>query len=562
MATTSRASVEALRTRPTADFLVIGGGVNGVGIFRDLALQGADVVLVERADYASGASSASSHMIHGGVRYLENGELRLVKESVVERNGLLKIASHAVKPLPTVIPIFSTFSGLLSAPLRLLTHKAGKPKERGAFLIKVGLIIYDFFSRDGGSVPRHVFHGRKKSLAARPDFPSSIKYTATYYDASVHDPERLVLDILWDGIDNGGRASNYVSAVGFTGNAVTVRDEITGDEFDITAKTIINVSGSWTDLTNEALGAATTYMGGTKGSHIILDNPELLQATGKSEIFFENSDGRIVLIYPFRDRVMVGTTDLDADPREITRCTEAEVDYFFGLVGKVFPTITVDRSQIVYRFSGIRPLPRHGDLEPGFVSRDYRVVESALGSVPLLSVVGGKLTTFRALAEHVSRDALALHGEERMVTTARMPIGGARDFPRDDAGKKAWAVRHGAVVGEVRADRLLRRYGTTAAAFIATVTQPEAMLTSTDKYSREEITWLARTYQVVRLVDVIQRRTSIAMAGRATDEVIDEVADVVAEALGWSDDERDEQRAHAREYLADVHGLTNLVSVP
>ena len=118
MATTSRASVEALRTRPTADYVVIGGGINGVGIFRDLALQGADVVLVERADYASGASSASSHMIHGGVRYLENGELRLVKESVVERNGLLKIAAHVVKPLPTVIPIFSTFSGLFSGSSR------------------------------------------------------------------------------------------------------------------------------------------------------------------------------------------------------------------------------------------------------------------------------------------------------------------------------------------------------------------------------------------------------------------------------------------------------------
>ncbi len=561
MATTSRASVEALRTRPTADYVVIGGGINGVGIFRDLALQGADVVLVERADYASGASSASSHMIHGGVRYLENGELRLVKESVVERNGLLKIAAHVVKPLPTVIPIFSTFSGLFSAPLRLLTHKAGKPKERGAFLIKVGLIIYDFFSRDGGSVPRHVFHGRKKSLAARPDFPPNIKYTATYYDASVHDPERLVIDALSDGIDHGGRASNYLAAVGFADGSVTVRDEVTGDTFDIAAKTVINVSGSWTDLTNDALGTPTAYMGGTKGSHIILDNPELLEATGKSEIFFENSDGRIVLIYPFRDRVMVGTTDLDADPREVMRCTEAEVDYFIGLVAKVFPTIAVDRSQIVYRFSGIRPLPRHGDLEPGFVSRDYRVVESALGSVPLLSVVGGKLTTFRALAEHVSRDALALQGKERVVTTTRMPIGGARDFPRDDEGKAQWARQHGSVVGEARADRLLRRYGTTAAAFIATVTAPETMLTSTDKYSREELAWLARTYQVVRLVDMIQRRTSIAMAGRATDDVLVEVADVVAEELGWSDSEREAQLAFARDYLADVHGLTALVSV-
>ncbi|HAG60541.1 MAG TPA: FAD-dependent oxidoreductase, partial [Arthrobacter bacterium] len=130
-----RASVQELRKRPHAKVLIVGGGINGVGTFRDLALQGVDVALVERGDYCQGASGASSHMIHGGIRYLENGEFRLVRESVVERNRLLRIAPHYVKPLQTTIPIFSTFSGVLSAPLRFLTHKQqGKPKERGAFL--------------------------------------------------------------------------------------------------------------------------------------------------------------------------------------------------------------------------------------------------------------------------------------------------------------------------------------------------------------------------------------------------------------------------------------------
>ena len=165
---TTRTEVQRLRERPRAQVLVVGGGINGLGTFRDLALQGVDVVLVERNDFVSGASAASSHMIHGGIRYLENGEFRLVKESVTERNGLLKIAPHYVKPLETTIPIFSTFSGILAAPLRFLTHKQGKPKERGAFLIKTGLTIYDSFSRDGGSVPRHSFHGRKKSLEILP----------------------------------------------------------------------------------------------------------------------------------------------------------------------------------------------------------------------------------------------------------------------------------------------------------------------------------------------------------------------------------------------------------
>ena len=184
-----RAAVQALRQRPQAKVLIIGGGINGVGTFRDLALQGVDVALVERGDYCQGASGASSHMIHGGIRYLENGEFRLVRESVVERNRLLRIAPHYVKPLQTTIPIFSTFSGVLSAPLRFLTHKQqGKPKERGAFLIKLGLSLYDSFSRDGGTVPRHQFRGRKRALAELPHLHPGIKYAATYFDASVHNP--------------------------------------------------------------------------------------------------------------------------------------------------------------------------------------------------------------------------------------------------------------------------------------------------------------------------------------------------------------------------------------
>lgn len=271
---------DSLKSRPSADVLIIGGGINGLATFRDLALQGVDVALVERGDYVSGASSASSHMVHGGIRYLENGEFRLVKEAVVERNRLLKNAPHYVKPLRTTIPIFSTFSGILAAPWRLLvTHGSGKPKERGAVLIKTGLVIYDTFSRDGGQVPRHSFVAKKRSLQRFPQLRKDVKYTASYFDASMHDPERIALDVLADGLQAGGdkaRAANYVEAVGTAGDKVTLLDKRTGDRFDFSAKVILNVSGSWTDLTNNALGKNTSFMGGTKGSHIVLDNQELL----------------------------------------------------------------------------------------------------------------------------------------------------------------------------------------------------------------------------------------------------------------------------------------------
>src|SRR6478752_1351812 len=246
-----------LAARPYADVLIIGGGINGLATFRDLALQGVDVALAERSDFVSGASAASSHMIHGGIRYLENGEFRLVHEAVTERNALLRTAPHYVRPLQTTIPIFSTFSGVLSAPLRFLRHGSGDTRERGAVLIKIGLVIYDSFSRGGGRVPRHEFHGRRRSLAHLPELNPDVKYTATYWDASLHDPERLAIDVLRDGRAAGGdraRAANYTAAVGAQGGHVLPRDAETGRETPFAASVVLNASGPWTDLTNLALG--------------------------------------------------------------------------------------------------------------------------------------------------------------------------------------------------------------------------------------------------------------------------------------------------------------------
>ncbi|GAA1258583.1 glycerol-3-phosphate dehydrogenase/oxidase [Arthrobacter pascens] len=570
---TARASVANLRHRPNARVLIVGGGINGVGTFRDLALQGVDVALVERGDYCQGASGASSHMIHGGIRYLENGEFRLVRESVVERNRLLRIAPHYVKPLQTTIPIFSTFSGVLAAPLRFLTHKQhGKPKERGAFLIKLGLSLYDSFSRDGGSVPRHQFRGRKKALAELPLLHPGVKYTATYFDASVHNPERLTLDVLQDGeragaaAEGSARASNYLSlasvkAASAGSSTVELRDELTGEVFDFTADIIINTTGAWVDLTNQAMGAPSSFMGGTKGSHIVLDHPGLLAACNGREIFFEHTDGRIVLIYPMGDRVLVGTTDVDADMSEDAVCTDDEIDYFFDLIGHVFPDIAVNRQQIVYTFSGVRPLPRHDATQPGFVSRDYRIErrapEAGGSGAVVLSLVGGKWTTFRALAEHLSNDVLAELGMERKVSTAKLAIGGGAGFPDSDAGIQQWIKAH--MNGSRDADRvtgLLTRYGTRAEDVIRYLDGgPDSLLRSTRELSVRELEFMAAHEQVGHLVDVLVRRTSLAFRGLVTGELLNEVADTLAEPLGWDASERAAEIHHAEEVLKRSHGV-------
>ncbi|MGA7149053.1 MAG: glycerol-3-phosphate dehydrogenase/oxidase [Microbacterium sp.] len=531
---------DELAERPYSDVLIIGGGINGLATFRDLALQGVDVALVERGDFISGASAASSHMIHGGIRYLENGEFRLVHEAVTERNGLLRIAPHYVRPLQTTIPIFSTFSGVLSAPLRFLRHGGGKPTERGAALIKIGLVIYDSFSRSGGRVPRHAFRGRKRSLRELPELNSDIKYTATYWDASLHDPERLAIDVLRDGRKAGGeqaRAANYTAAVGVSEGRVMLRDAVSGRETPFAASVVINASGPWTDLTNLALGDPTRYMGGTKGSHIVLDNPELLAATGGRELFFENEDGRIVLIYPLKGRVLVGTTDLEHDMADPIVCTEAEVEYFIDLIGQVLPRIEVRRDQIVYRFSGVRPLPGHGDLAPGFVSRDYRIESAPLvgGDATVLSLVGGKWTTFRASAEHLADRALELLARPRRRSTKGLPIGGGSGFPTTERTRRQWISGHADGLPFDRVATLLDRYGTVAASVIEAIVDDagDAALEHVPGYTTAEVRHLALGEDVVHLDDLLLRRTSVAFTGGATPAAVAELADVISPVLEW-----------------------------
>ena len=535
--TVESSRLNALRENPKAQVLIIGGGINGLATFRDLALQGIDVVLVEKNDYCSGASAASSHMIHGGVRYLENGEIRLVKESLEERNRLLKAAPHYVKPLKTTMPIFSIFSGLISAPIRLFTHSSGKPKERGAILIKVGLLLYDTFGRNGGTMPRHRFLGKKKSMAEMPSLNKDVKFTATYYDAAMDNPERLALDVLFDGLAAGSnaRAFNYLAASARKDGKTVLKDQLTGEEISFSADVIVNTSGPWTDMTNQSLGFTTGYMAGTKGSHIVLDNKELFAACDNREIFFENRDGRIVLMYPILGKVLVGTTDIPHDMNEPAVCTDEEVDYFFKLVAYVFPKIRIDKDQIVFKYSGVRPLAASGDINPGVISRDYRIVRtSAENEVPVLSLVGGKWTTFRALGEHLASDVLKLLGKTRVSSTAKLSIGGGKDYPTTEAAQKQWAEDHKGSVSADRALQLLLRYGTRAKLVLDYISvTPETMLKNAPTFSDSEVEFLVKNESVYRLEDLVNRRTNLAFTGSMNTALLQELASIMQKPLGW-----------------------------
>jgi glycerol-3-phosphate dehydrogenase len=556
-------TLRALRQQPAISVLIVGGGINGIGTFRDLALQGMDVLLVDKGDFCSGASAASSHMLHGGIRYLENGEFRLVREALTERNRMLQNAPHYAKPLPTTIPIFSWASGFLNAPLKFLDLR-DKPSERGAVVIKLGLMLYDWFTRGQQGLPTHRMLSRQESLKLRPHLNHEIVCTATYFDAWMPYPERICLELLMDAQSASpkARAVNYMSLVSAAGDTVTLQDEVDGETFTIKPQIVINAAGPWIDVTNRAIGKPTRFIGGTKGSHILIDHPELRETLQGNELFFENKDGRICLMFALLDKVIIGTTDIRIDDPEQAICTEEEVDYMIDLVSFVFPNIKIDRSQIVFRFCGVRPLPTSESSRTGAISRDHsiRILEpDAMLQFPVLSLVSGKWTTFRAFAEQAADMVLKRLNQPRKVDTKATPIGGGKDYPRTEANRKSWVndLAHKTGLSLERVNTLFERYGTYAAEIAAfCAAAPDEPLLSQTDYSQREILFLAQREQIIHLDDLLLRRSLLALLGFVTGELLEETSIILARTLDWSEQKRLDEVRQIAELLQNRHGVT------
>jgi glycerol-3-phosphate dehydrogenase len=493
----------------STDVLIVGGGINGAGLLRELALNGIDALLVDQADFAAGATSASSRMIHGGLRYLENGEFRLVREALHERNRLLKHAAHAVKPLPTTIPIFSRWSGFVSAAKKFLSTNE-KPSKRGAALIKIGLTLYDIFAGRDRVLPRHKFSSRAAALRKRPQLHPGIVCTATYYDAWVSLPERLCLELIDDAcaLHPGAGALNYCGAVRAEGGEVILRETVSGAELRVRPRAVVNATGAWIDFTDGALGEKTAFIGGTKGSHLVLDHAELFAATQGEEIYFENEDGRICLFFPIHGKVLVGTTDLRIDEPGQAVCDEREIGYILDSITHVFPALRVSREHIVSHFCGVRPLPRTADGYTGAISRDHHceILPPKDGRPwPVYALVGGKWTTFRAFAEQVTDKLLGQLGRTRRADSRDLAIGGREPEPD---------YLNNAALGKILA-----------------------------------------TEAVVHLDDLLLRRTPLALYGFLDGKKFTALAALAAATLGWDAARLAEETARARRILAERHGI-------
>ena len=538
------------------DVLILGAGINGAGLFRDLCEQGLRCVLLDKDDFGSGTSAAPSRLIHGGIKYLETGEFRLVAQSTLERNLLLRNAPHLVTPLPTLIPIFSWLKGIPAA-IRTLFGATTAPRSRGAVLIKIGLWLYDLYGARHRVMPRHALWSRARALREIPPLTPRIVAAGTYYDAKVACPERLVLELVLDGLAASGesRAFNHVELLG-AGSRVRFRTS-EGEEHALRPRIVVNAAGPWIDRVNATLGLTTKLIGGTKGSHILLDHPGLIRALKGRMIYFEADDGRICLVYDYLGRALVGSTDIRDDDPDTVRCEEEEIAYFLDSLRSLLPGIAVSRDQIVYTYSGIRPLPASDASTPGLISRDHSapVIEASdTRPWPVISLVGGKWTTFRGFAEEVADSVLARLGRDRRVSTRDLPIGGGRGFPAD-AG--AWAARMAQETGAAqgRAQTLLARYGTRAGAVLRHEGAAPVPLPVAGDYSEQEVDWLLQNERVVHLADLILRRTDLAVTGRLTIADLERMADLAALTLNWDARRRRAELRSTRAVLENRHGM-------
>ncbi|WP_297109893.1 glycerol-3-phosphate dehydrogenase/oxidase [uncultured Devosia sp.] len=560
MPETRQDSFDRISADPAFDVVVIGGGINGIGVFRELALQGLRVLLVERNDYSSGCSAAPSRMIHGGLRYLENGEFSLVKESLRERDALLANAAHMVRPLPTTVPITSIFSGLLNGAASFLGLST-PPARRGALALKAGLSMYDWITRKRRRLPPHQFRSATETLRLWPRLTPKLRGSATFFDAWISYPERLAIELLLDtGREAPGSvALNYAELVRRDAG-YAVQDHLTGQEYPVTARALVNATGAWLDESLADLAdrgsSGERYVSGTKGSHIVLDHPELHAALNGHMIFFENGDGRVCVVFPYLGKVLAGSTDIRVEKAERVYCTDEERDYILDALRAVFPSIRLGAEQIIYSYSGIRPLPRSDHAFTGRISRGH-MVRRIDGTVPQFCMIGGKWTTFRAFAEQTTDAVLDFLGKARVRDTYDLPIGGGAGFPEEPGAlEQELVARHG--ISAARAAWLVDLYGTradTVLAFCGT-REDDVPLDAGLEVTAAEIAYLAQQEHVVHLADLVLRRLPLAITGLISSRRLEALAAVLAGELGWTVEERQEQIADLAHQLHTYHGVS------
>jgi len=421
----------------THDLLVIGGGINGAGIARDAAGRGLSVILVEKADLAGATSSASSKLIHGGLRYLEQFEFRLVAEALAEREIMLRVAGHLTWPMRFVAP-----------------HVPGL---RPRWMIRTGLFLYDHLAR------RSLLPGSQAVRLDRPPYASGLrpelKHGFVYSDCRVDDA-RLVLANALDAAQRGARILTRTELVSARRRGAGWQAQLSNGEA-VETRAVVNAAGPWVkQVLNHNLAQPTRdAVRLVKGSHVVL--PRLYE--GEHAFILQNDDRRVVFMIPFEDRfTLVGTTDVDYDGDPAApRASEGEVDYLCRALGRYLARAPA-AAETVWRYAGVRPLYDDGSTDPSAITRDYTLrLDDDSGEAPVLSVFGGKITTYRRLAENTLEKLAPYFPAMKTAWTAQSPLPGS-DFASREAAKQELLESYRNVPQPVL-QGIFRRHGTLAA---------------------------------------------------------------------------------------------------
>ena len=518
------------------DLVVIGGGITGAGIARDAALRGMKVGLFEKSDFASGTSSKSSKLIHGGLRYLEHGEIRLVFESVSERSVQMRVAPHLVRPLPFLIPIY----------------KGVRP---GFEIMNVGLWIYDSLALF--RVPRvhKAFRGTAAALALEPQLrPAGLRGAFEYYDCATDDA-RLVLENAIDAIALGAECHTYTEVTRFERNAdgritgVAVRDRLTGKDWSVQARAVILAAGAWTDemIRRFELPMQHPLLRRTKGVHIVLPRERLPLA--RAITLISPVDGRVMFALPWRDRSVLGTTDTDYDGTADDVAADADdVKYLCDSGNGYFPGANLSPSDVIATWAGLRPLiappPKTEEgVDESSVSREHEVFTRPDG---LVIIAGGKLTTYRRMAREAVGKTLELlreMGDEPVnhkETTKHRPLPGAVGL--DSANLEGVAAIGRRLMSEFKLDvdtatHLCGVYGARALELGAAIAQDRELGQRLDPelpYVWAEIPFAARHDLARTVEDVLARRVPLLLVSRDQGlGVCEKVAAMLARIHGW-----------------------------
>jgi glycerol-3-phosphate dehydrogenase len=511
--------------RELFDAIVIGGGMAGAGIARDLAQRGLSAVLVEKTDFAAGTTSRSSKLIHGGLRYLELFDFQLVRESLRERETLARLAPQVIRPIPFLMPVYR-----------------GGP--RSLVKVRLGLRLYDLLT-PGKRTPRYGTMSGARAQELEPTLrPDGLLGAGYYFDDLLLSPERLCLENVLSARRAGAHGLNYAQAEEFGrqpdgGWTVRVRDLVGGDVTDLRGRVLVNATGPWVDRIRARAGIedrGERILRTTKGAHVLL--PRITERA----VYLATEDDRLVFVIPWREFSLVGTTDTDyTDSPERVWATKADVQYLLDAARRLLADPRITEANVAYAYAGVRPLTFDGAAgrRASAVSRQHRVVAEGPGG-RFLSVTGTKLTCFRSLAEHVGATIVRLLGRGAPSDTARIAL----DGEDEEAGALevrtmldvTEAVRSSGLERE-QIEMLVTTYGRRARAVLDAARRLPGGTERLCKNAPEiaaQLNWAVESELAVSLQDFLLRRTGIGTGSCLGLDCAPAIAQRMGALLGWS----------------------------